>query len=179
MSRLIFCVVAVILLAACATADVKTTVDPEANLSKFHDFVFLENTPAAAAGAITDPMVRRRIEGLIAQQLAGRGYRMAPSAREADLGVYYAGRVEPRQRALVVGRPGPYDYSWGRTELGGESTMDYREGTLFVDIVDLGSNKLMWRTRISEVFSAGYSEENWKKLDRALDEAFKNLPSRR
>ena len=179
MLRFLSCLAFAGLLAACATADVRTTMDPDANLAKFHDFVFLENTPAASVGAITDPMVRRRIEGLIAQQLAGRGYQMAPSERSADFAVYYTGKVEPKQRALVVGRPGPYDYSWGRTELGGESTMDYREGTLFIDIVDLGSNKLMWRTRISEVFSAGYSEENWKKLDRALDEAFKNLPQRR
>lgn len=48
-----------------------------------------------------------------------------------------------------------------------------------MDLVDLGKNQLLWRARISDVFSAGYSEDNWKKVDRALVEAFKNVPQRR
>jgi hypothetical protein len=57
--------------------------------------------------------------------------------------------------------------------------VDYRQGTLFVDLVDLAKRRLLWRTRISEALSAGYSEDNWKKIDRALGEAFEGLPARR
>ncbi|MNC87462.1 hypothetical protein D3C83_31900 [compost metagenome] len=79
----------------------------------------------------------------------------------------------------MTGRPGPYSYNWGRTELGGQDTFDYREGTLIVDLVDLSGNRLLWRTRIQQALTASYSEENWKKVDRALGEAFRKLPQSR
>jgi hypothetical protein len=174
-----FLIAAAMLLASCAAPPkVQTTADPQADLSRYRTFAFLDSDPKAAGG-ITDKLANDRLRRMISSQLGTRGYVPVASAGTADLGVHYSGRVAEKQSVLMVGRPGPYDYSWGRTELGGYSTMDYREGALFIDIVDLAKNQLLWRTQISEAFSAGYSDENWQKVDRALDEAFKNVPQRR
>ncbi len=162
---------------AATAADIQTTVDPAADLGKFRTFTFLKPDPKAN-GAITDKRVYDRLRYMIAQRLNARGYKPAAPGQSADLGVLFAGHVEPKQRVLVTGRPGPYSYDWGRTQLGGESTLEYREGTLYVDLVELSRDQLVWRTRITEALTAGYSEENWKKTEKALTEAFKKLPSR-
>ena len=167
------------LLAACAAPPgIQTTLDPQADISRYRTFVFLEGGPKTE-GAITDKRVNDRLRHMIAVRLGARGYVPAASGQPADLGVHYAGKVVPKQSVLMVGRPGPYDYSWGRTELGGYDTMDYREGTLYIDLVELATNRLVWRSRISEAFSAGYCEDNWKKLESALEQAFEKLPTRR
>ena len=167
------------LLSGCAAAaEVQTTVDPGANLAGYRAYAFLEVDPQAP-GAITDAVAQRRIRSLLAKHLNAKGYAAARSGETADLGVHYSAQVVAKQRALMVGTQGPYSYAWGRTELVGTSTMDYRQGTLFVDLVDLAKGQLLWRTRVSEALSAGYSEENWTKIDRALGEAFKRLPQRR
>jgi len=161
-----------------SAADIQTTVDPKADFTKFQTFSFFEADPKAK-GAITDKAVRERLRYLIAQHLNKKGYRPAAPGATADFGVHFAGHAEPKQRALMVGRPGPYSYGWGQTELGGVSEMAYREGNLVVDLVDIGKGQLLWRARIQEALTAGYSEENWKKADRALGDAFKSLPQRR
>ncbi len=162
---------------AAVAADIKTTADPSADLGKYRTFTFLEADPKGK-GAITDKKAQERLRYMIAQQLNKRGYQPVPPGQTADLGVHFAGHVEPKQSVLMTGRPGPYSYNWGRTELGGQDTYDYREGTLIVDLIDLAGNRLLWRTRIQEALTASYSEENWKKAERELGEAFKKLPAR-
>jgi hypothetical protein len=179
MAKRSFLTLALLLLSACATPpNVQTTLDPEADPGKYRTFTFVQGDPKQP-GAITDNRVQRRLEQMVAGRLVGKGYTQAGTGREAELGVNVTGHVEPKQRVFVTGRPGPYDYNWGRAELGGYETVDYRQGTLFVDIVDLAHGRLMWRARISEALTMGYSEENWQKVDRALAEAFKTLPPRR
>lgn len=176
--RTLLMVLVMLAASAAAAADIQTTVDPKADFSKLQTFSFFEADPKAK-GAITDKAVRERLRYLIAQHLNKKGYRPAAPGATADFGVNFAGHAEPKQRALMVGRPGPYSYSWGQTELGGVEEMAYREGNLVVDLVDIGKGQLLWRARIQEALTAGYSEENWKKADRALTEAFKKLPQGR
>jgi hypothetical protein len=165
-------------LSPAGAAEVKTTADPAADFGRYATFTFLEPDPKAK-GAITDPKVRERLRYMIAVHLNSRGYKPAPPGKSGDLGVHFSGHADPKQRAMMVGRPGPYDYGWGHTEVGGFSTMDYRDGNLVVDLVDLSKSRLLWRAQIQQALTAGYSEENWKKADKALAEAFKKLPPRR
>ncbi len=170
---------AMVLLTAGAAfaADIQTRADPAADFAKYRTFTFFQPDPKEK-GAITDPKVRERLQYMIARNLNARGYKPAAPGQTGDLGVHFSGHAVPKQRVLMTGRPGPYSYGWGHTELGGQSTYDYREGTLFVDLVDLSGSQLLWRARITEALTTGYSEENWKKAERALGEAFKKLPSR-
>lgn len=179
MPRLSCVIMAAFLLMArvAGAADIRTTVDPQADLGKYRTFVFLQADPKDK-GAITDKMALERLRGMIAAHLGKRGYQPVEPGKSADLGVHFSGHVVPKQSVLMTGRPGPYSYNWGRAELGGQDTFDYREGTLIVDLVDVSKNQLLWRTRIAEALTASYSEENWKKMDRALGESFKKLPAR-
>src|SRR5262245_60213055 len=167
-----------LLLPACALAAVETTVDPDVDIAKFRTFVFLDSAPNAD-GAVTDKGVRSRLQRILSRRMGTKGYMPAKPGAGADLGVHFTGCVTEKQSVLVVGRPGPYDYNWGgRREIGGTDTLDYKQGTLFVDIVDLGANRLVFRTRITEALTSNFSEDNWAKVEKALVEAFKKLPQR-
>jgi len=167
------------LLASCTTNPaIQTTADPQTDLSKYRTFVFLEGGPKTE-GNITDKRAYDRLRHIIAVRLTTKGYAPAAMGEAGDLGVHFSGKVVEKQSVLMVGRPGPYDYSWGRRELGGYDTLDYREGTLYIDLVEVASSRLVWRTRISEALTAGYSEENWTKIERTLEEAFNTVPLRR
>ena len=159
-------------------ADVRTTADPAADLTRYPTFTFLEPDPKAK-GAIADKAVRERLRYMIAQHLNKRGYRPAPPGKTGELGVSFSGHAVAKQSVLMVGRASPYSYGWGSQEIGGTDTMDYREGNLVIDLVDLAKGQLLWRARITEALTAGYSEENWKKADKALAEAFAKLPARK
>jgi len=179
-TRALLAATAIVLSACAATpgADVQATLDPEANLGNYQTYTFVQGDPKEQ-GAITDPRVQQRLQQMVGSQLISKGYAPAAPGQDAQLGVNLAGNVVPKQRVFVTGRPGPYDYNWGRVELGGYQTADYRQGTLFVDVVDLARKRLLWRGRISEALSEGYSDENWQKVNRALAEAFKSFPARR
>ena len=163
----------------CAVAaEVRIDLDPGADSGKYRTYAFVQGD-AKDKGVISDRLVQHRLQGMVGRQLMDKGYIPASPGEEAQLGINISGHVVPKQRVFMTGRPGPYDYNWGRTELGGYRTLDYREGTLFVDVVDLAQGRLLWRAHISEAFTAGYSDENWKKAERAIAEAFKSLPPRR
>ena len=160
-------------------AEIKTTVDPAAEFARYPTFSFLEPDPKAK-GAITDKKVRERLRYMIAVQLNGRGYKPAAPGKTGELGVNFTGHAQPKERVFMVGRPtSPYSYGWGQTDLGGTDSLNYREGRLIVDLVDIANSKLLWRAHIEEALTAGYSEENWKKAERALADAFKKLPAPR
>ena len=174
-----FVFVSAMLLASCAAPPgIQTTLDPQIDITRYRTYAFLEGGPKTE-GAITDKLVNDRLRHMIAVRMGTRGYNPAAMGETGELGVYFSGKVVPKQSVLMVGRPGPYDYSWGRTEIGGYNTMDYREGTLYIDVVELSSRRLAWRTQISDAFAAGYTEDNWKKVDRALEQAFEKFPPRR
>jgi hypothetical protein len=170
---------AVLLLAACATpADVRTVQAPGTDVGKFRTFAFVQGD-LKAAGAIADAKVRERLQYQIAIHLGSRGYTPAAPGQAADIGVHYVGRVEQAQNELMTGYPGLYEYRGGNVDLGGISSMDYRQGTLVIDLFDRAGKQLLWRATIAESFAASYTEDNWKKLDAALGRAFKDLPARR
>jgi len=167
-----------IILSACATpADVRTTLAPGANLERFRTFAIVQGD-VQGPGAISDKLARERLQHLIALHLGKRGYMPAPPGQSADLGVHYVGQVDTAQRELMTGYPGLYQIRRGDVDVGGVATMQYRKGTLIIDIFDRTEKRLLWRATITEAFSTGYTEENWKKVDRALGEAFSSLPAR-
>ena len=166
------------LLAACATAADTAQLQAAADIIKYRTFTFVKGDPQQA-GVVADRQVRHRLERMVTSQLMNKGYSLPAPGQVAELGVNIAGKVVPKQRVFVVGNPTPYDYHRGRIEPGGYEAVDYREGTVNVDIVDLRQSRLLWEAQISEKLTAGYSEENWKKVEQALGQAFKSLPARR
>jgi hypothetical protein len=153
---------------------VRTSVDPNADLAALHTFYVL-TAPERNANAplsSTDPMLdnsitNKALRGDLAQALQARGYAPAPQ-QAADFNVaYYAGtsqkldttywspRIDPAWRYSYRGRRGwawPYYGAayygpmnpWGYGT-GGASVTSTTEGKVIVDITDPKTNELLWR----------------------------------
>jgi hypothetical protein len=170
---------AVLWLAGCAASgsNVQVTRDPNADLSKYNTYVFANSDPKQA-GAIADPVVRRRIADIIAAQLAARGYQPAAQGQVPSLAVNFTGSTSQQQRTFMEGPGmGYYGYGW-RQDLGGFDNYQYRQGTLVVDLVDPKTKDLVWRARVTEALSESYSDANWQKIEQSIAAAFKDLPQR-
>lgn len=159
-------------------ADPAAGSKPSAEIARYRTFGFVESDPQQA-GVVADRQVRHRLERMVATQLMNKGYAPAAPGQAAQFGVNIAGKVVPKQRVFLVGNPTPYDYYRGRIEAGGYDSAQYREGTVEVDLIDLARGELLWNARFDQALSPGYSEDNWKKVERSMAAAFKALPARR
>jgi hypothetical protein len=171
------CALLMLLSACAAAADTTAKSKAGADIVKYRTFAFVKGDPQQE-GVVADRQVRHRLERMVTSQLMNKGYAPAAPGQKAELGVNMAGKVMDKQQVFLVDNPTPYEYYRGRIEAGGYDTAQYREGTVQVDIIDLGQPRLLWNTRIEQELSAGYSEENWKKVERAMAAAFKSLPAR-
>jgi hypothetical protein len=160
---------------------VRTTVEPDANLSGLHSFYVL-TPPTRAANATplatNDPMLENSITNRalrtdLTQAFQARGYSSATRQSADFLVAYYAGTKEkfdttywgptfdPGWRYSYRGRRGwawPY---YGAGYIGGPfysgataSVNSYTQGQVIVDVTDPKSSELLWRGQGTEPVSS-------------------------
>jgi hypothetical protein len=158
--------VAATLMACSSGIKVRTTAEPNANLTALRTFHVLA-APGRRADApelpATDPMLtnsitNQELRGNLANAFGARGY-TAASRDNADFVIaYYAGTKEKFNLAYwgssdpawgyhYWGRPfraWPY-YGYNGYVPGYSQVQEYTEGTLIVDVIDARSNQLLWR----------------------------------
>lgn len=170
-------------LVACATQRVATDFDREARFDQFRSFAWLEPLREEVNDPMLDsPLLGRKIQRTVADELSRRGYRQASSGAEADFLVTYHTTSRERIRdsggvsfGIGLGHGG-YRRShqsifvgdrFGRVE-------SYQEGTLIVDVIDARTNQLVWRgwTR-GAVHPTRYSDD---AVDKTVREILAQFP---
>jgi hypothetical protein len=151
---------------------IRTSVDPNANLAGLHTFYVLTAPPRSANAPLpaNDPMLdnsitNRALRGDLTQALESRGYVAAPRQAADFLVAYYAGTkqkldttywgptFDPGWRYRYRGRR---DWAWpyyGASYYGAmnpwnrgtASVTSTTEGTVIVDLTDPKTNELLWR----------------------------------
>ena len=160
---------------SCSTGgvQVRTSVDPSANLAGLHTFYVL-TPPAHSANAAplsaNDPMLdnsitNRALRGDLTQALESRGYAPAPRQAADFLVAYYAGTkqkldttywgptFDPGWRYRYRGRRdwawpyygAPYYGIMNPWGYGNASVTSTTEGQVIVDLIDPRTNELLWR----------------------------------
>jgi hypothetical protein len=131
--------------AGCASApSIRTDKDPAANLGAYETFSFFE--PLATDKSPYSTLLTRHLKEAARSELEKRGYAYREEA--PDLKVNFFLSVANRQE--LRSSPGFYGYrrgiyrSWGGYPSDLE-TVDYRQGTLGIDLVDSGTNALVWQ----------------------------------
>jgi hypothetical protein len=144
-------------LAACATGPlVKTDADPSADFSKYHSYVWIYQ--AAPQGM--NPLVYERIHTAIDRQLAAQGF---TQGQPGDFAVAFT--VGKRDKTTISSY-GPYSgyfggfgyrgpYGWGSHY----DTYQTTEGSLVIDIYDVGAKKPIWHGLASQNISAPVNQE--------------------
>lgn len=152
---------------------VRTAVEPDANIAGLHTFYVL-TPPARSANAAplptTDPMLdnsitNRALKGDLSQALESRGYAAAPRQAADFLVAYYAGTKEKLDTTYwgpTFDRGWRYSYrgrrGWAWPYYGASyygpmnpwgpgraSVTSITEGQVIVDITDPRTNELLWR----------------------------------
>lgn len=141
----------VLWLAGCASsAKVRTTQDPQADLSPYQTFALL---PLPDQISETDPGLALRVAPVINETVQAaferKGYKPAPQ-RSADIAIYVRGKIVPHVDVTTwgylpyYGRMGwtkgyPYAYGYNLAD-----THTFEEGTLIVEVYDNRTKKMVW-----------------------------------
>ena len=128
---------------ACAPMQVSSHVDRGRDFTRYRTYDW---GPADALPP-SDPRFERNsffqdhIQGAIERNMAGRGFERAAVGETPDVRVHFHGVVDRRLNVNQLDSRAGYC-------VGGDchaGLADYQEGTLVVDVVDAGTNRLVWR----------------------------------
>lgn len=159
--------ISLLLLAGAVSAqDVKTDYDHHANFERYHTYSW-------AKVQTDDPLWQSRITDAVDKGLQAKGWQKVDSGGDVALAAVGAVHNQKQYQTFYDGFGG---WRWGG--LGGETTttaVNYRVGTLVLDMYDAQNKQLIWRGSSSDTLSSK-EEKNENKLDKAVDKMFKDFP---
>jgi len=166
-------------LGACATGpDIRVDMDPRVNMKSYKTFAFLR--PLATDSQQYTTLASTRLMQSTRAQLERLGFSYAEA--EPDLWVNFFLKVVDKQEVRSSGTGTGY-YGYRSRYYGTWSgypnveTVEYREGTLSVDLVDAKRKQLVWQG----VAEGEVSDESMKNpgpaLDSVVTKIFSNFPN--
>ena len=149
--------------AAAFAASVKVDHDPSIQFAKYRTFSLRAGTPAET------PWAQEMVDSAIRAEMVGKG--LAVVGEKPDLLV-----ITHVQRSLETQLNIDYGPGWRRFGTTG-TISEYPVGTLVVDLVDAGTQKLVWRSTASDTLPSKPNQERArKKLAKAVAKMFKDYP---
>ncbi|MEM1175051.1 MAG: DUF4136 domain-containing protein [Pseudomonadota bacterium] len=189
-STLSFCFCVFVLSGCAATPKVFTDYDPAQSFGEYQTFTWLGADPMVVTGdRSVSPLAAKRLKTAIRTELTTRGFTFTDDADDADFAVAFTvgarERMDVRERE-VLDYYGPhwrwgYSYYYGivrppvtvRTEV---DVRDYVEGSLAIDIFDVGRKSPVWHAdatkRLSRADLREKSAENIKRAVAVILEGF-------
>lgn len=176
-------VAVVTVLAACAPTrpEIRSQQDPGANLSVYRTYGYVSPLGTDKAGYAT--VLTSHLKNAVGRELEARGYHY--SATAPDLLVNFYANIE--EKTEVYSTPtgpmygGYYGYrggmygGWGGYDV---QTVNYKQGTLSIDLVDGAKKQLVW-TGIAEGRVSKEARQNpGPAIDRVVAEIFATYPGR-
>jgi hypothetical protein len=165
----LFCVLTLLSVAS-SFAGISVDHDKSADFSQYRSFTIKEATPAI------NPLMRERLIKAIEVGLGAKGLEKVDDG--ADLKVVVHTSTDTEQRILADtwgygGYPGWRGWGgWGTTTV---DVLNIDIGTLMLDIVDMESNKLVWRGVATDSIPLK-SEKLEKRIYKAVDKLFRHYP---
>lgn len=163
---------------SCATVRVQTDYDPAADFTRLRSYAWQPRPPRADADPrISNDLLDARIRSAVDRVLQARGYQVTTDATP-DFHVAYIVTIDTRTDIHTV----PVSYGWGWWGvMGTETYVDrYEQGTLLLDIIDTGSNKLIWRgSAAARVVDDDSPEERTRRVNDAVEKILERFPPQR
>jgi hypothetical protein len=155
------------LAAGCASKpDVRTDQEPGSDLKSYRSFAFYDSASPAYMS-----LLEKHLRQAARTQLERANYRY--DERNPDLRVNYALQVIEKQEVQSASR-GHLGYrAWGYT---GVETIDYKQGTLAIDLVDARRNALVWRAVAEGRLDQKAMEQPQATIDAVVGEMFTRFP---
>jgi hypothetical protein len=159
-----------------ATIGVSSHVAPERDWSGYRSFEWAapDAVPEADPRLAANPVFADRMHGAVAAGLESRGWSRAAAAGP-DVLIHYHANVTTRLDVAGI------DRAYGSCPGGecGSQTVDYEVGTLVLDFVDAGTQRLIWRgwaqTELQELLRD--PERMAETIDQAVARMLRQLPA--
>jgi Domain of unknown function (DUF4136) len=172
-------------LAACATGvDVRTAISPDAKLGALHTFQVMQapQPRAPSSKAANDPMLvnsisNRALRSDLVQGFQARGYVGADSNPDFAVAYYASTKEELDVTNWNYGYASrPYWWGgwadWGPMD---QTTTQYTQGTVVVDVVDPKTKELLWRgTGVARV--SDNEQEYEQELQKTVSAILEKFP---
>lgn len=153
-----------------STPQIDTDYDPAANFSGYRSYSWAYS--AAPAGM--NPLVYERVRASIDRSLAARGF---SQGSPGDFAVAFTIGARDKVQVTDFGPYAPfygaYRWGWG----GGFHQVDvsqYTEGTLAVDVYDVGTRKPVWHGTATQNVTPGRVDQ--AQIDTAVDSVLAKFP---
>lgn len=129
----------------CASLSVTHDFDRATDFSRYRTFNWIERTDEQSG------LLSKRIQSAVNAGLIAKGLHLDPAAPDLLLAYHFG--VEDKVEVTDWGYTYPGRYGgWGG---GGVDVRQYQEGTLILDLIDVGTKELVWRAS-----ATGVLEEN-------------------
>lgn len=168
--RLAIAAVAALTIAGCATMSVRSYRAGGADFAPYRTFEWGPADSLATGDPRLDnsPFFRNAVQSAVERQLAARGYEK--TTRMPDLQLHYHANVT--QQLDVNGADRKYGYCDECTPF------VYDAGTLTIDLVDMRTNKLVWRGWAEGSIDGVVDNQEWmeEKIDQAVTRIMAMFP---
>lgn len=162
------------LLAACSSIKVTYDYDGSANFAKYKTFDFTDD----AKNFPIQELDRQRVHAAIEKEMIAKGFTKSSSP---DVLIDLQVKLVQKQTATATntGGYGAYRYGWGGG-YGGTTHINvenYVDGTLFVNMIDKSTEKLVWQGRGTKTLAEDPSpEKKEQNINYAVKQIFVNYP---
>lgn len=175
--------VAAVLLAGCATPgpDLRQSSNPAANFGSYRTFGFI--SPLATDKAGYQSLLTARLKDATRRGMESKGYVYSESS--PDVLVNFFVNIEDKQEirttpGMTMGAGYGY-YGYRRGMYGGISTtevetVNYKEGTLTIDVVDARQKALAWQSTAEGRVSKEVRKNPGPKIDEVVAQMMTSLP---
>ncbi len=179
-----FCVLGLLVLAGCASGPtIRVDGDPAVNLAVFRSFAFYDPLATDQPGYST--LLSARLKEATRRELEARGYaydEAAPDLR-INFNVNVLEKSEVRSSPNVSMGVGYYGYrrgmygAWHGYPYDVE-TINYRQGTLIVDMVDAARKTLVWQGIAEGRITKKVRDNPAAAVDAAISQIMAGFPAR-
>lgn len=162
-------------LAGCATVSVGSFRDRGADFTRYrtYDWGPPDSWSTGDPRLDNNPFFQERVRADVDEQLATRGFEKTTSGRP-DLRIRYRASVTQRIDSPGIDRESGYCVTHDC------GPYVYEAGTLLIDLVDTGTNRLVWRGWAEGSVDGVIDNQQWleQRVDAAVTRIFKQLPRR-
>jgi len=152
----VFAALFFLVLAACSSVTTSFDYDKSADFTKYKTYAYTEHAQQMPG---VQQLNRDRLLAAIDTEMAKRGFTKSDSP-DALVDAFVKTEEEMSATATNTGAYGRWGYGYGMS--GGTTYIDYNKytkGTLFVSLVDSGTEKVVWQGRGTKTLNENVSPE--------------------
>ena len=165
--------------AGCAPMRVSSHVDRDRDFTRYRTFDWgpADALPAGDPRLERDAFFQDHIQGAIERNMAAKGFQRAEATATPDVRVHFHAVIDRRIDVNLL------DYQSGYCSRNDCQTdvSEYEEGTLVVDMIDVRTNRLVWRGWARDSVEGVLTNEDRlaRKIEDAVRLMFMRLPAAR